>query len=115
MDHCLFYIFPISLLLSIFYLSATNVAYLKDTAQSSTFYDTDWPGFNFNSSLAVDGDYRLTGLTLPGFCTHTDYESGWWAVNLGDVYSITDVVIYGRNDVNGNNYFHLVDVQCHSC
>ena len=56
----------------------------------------------FNSKLAVDGKIMTKSIASRPKCAHTIGESqDWWAVDLGDIYQITNVVIYGRTDCCG--------------
>ena len=56
----------------------------------------------FNSKLAVDGKIMTKSIASGLKCTHTkDVSQDWWAVDLGDIYQITNVVIYGRTDCCG--------------
>ena len=54
----------------------------------------------YGASLAVDGDI---GPDLGGeHCSHPDNENSqpaWWSVDLGDLYQITDIVFFARNDL----------------
>ncbi|CAC5408267.1 unnamed protein product [Mytilus coruscus] len=71
-----------------------EVARNKPTKQSTNLDD-----FIRLSKNAVDGDYSQW-MTSSDNCTHTAYgnEPSWWAVDLGAVYDIGDVIIYGRAD-----------------
>ena len=56
----------------------------------------------FNSKLAVDGKIMTKSIASGPKCTHTiGVSQDWWAVDLGDIYQITHVVIYGRTDCCG--------------
>ena len=68
-----------------------NLAYQKNTSQSSTFTD------NGASGHAVDGDSNalLTG----GSCAHTlDEKQPWWRVDLGTVELVNEVYVVNRGD-----------------
>ena len=67
-----------------------NLALGKNTSQSSTTHSGD-------SSRAVDGN--TNGSYSNNSVTHTAEGIGeWWQVDLGDVYSIEDIVIFNRTD-----------------
>ncbi|XP_063446575.1 fucolectin-3-like [Mytilus trossulus] len=72
-----------------------EVARHKPTKQS-----TNWSETSGLSGNAVDGEYTQHMTLSEQFCTHTHLEdkSSWWAVDLGAIYDITNVIIYGRND-----------------
>ena len=81
-----------------FTVSGINIALGKDTHQSSTKTPTQL----FDSKLAVDGKIKTKCIACGSRCTHTSNERHeWWAVDLGDIYQITNVVIYGRTDCCG--------------
>ncbi|XP_071169354.1 fucolectin-like [Mytilus edulis] len=76
-----------------------NVALNKESRQSSTHYEKGIPGV---SSLANDGN-KHQSLEIPYiqlFCTHTMVNelNYWWAVDLGQEYSINSVTIFNRLD-----------------
>ena len=69
-----------------------NLAYQKNTSQSSTFTA---------SGRAVDGDSntRWTG----GSCAQTlDEKQPWWRVDLGNVELVNEVYVVNRGDCCGN-------------
>ena len=71
-----------------------NLAYQKDTAQSSI-------GDQGVSSRAVDGNSntRWNG----GSCAHTlDEKQPWWRVDLGNVELVNEVYVVNRGDCCGN-------------
>ena len=71
-----------------------NLAYQKDTAQSSISNQGV-------SSRAVDGNSntRWKG----GSCTHTrDEEQPWWRVDLGKVELVNEVYVVNRGGCCGN-------------
>ena len=82
---------------------ADNVAFKKNTSQSSTLYYASFnhPYFLWESYLAVDGHKTrrstddVTSLPL---CSATQEEitPAWWQVNLVSTYEIQQVLIYGR-------------------
>ena len=41
-------------------------------------------------------------LFLSNSCSHTNSRSGesWWQVDLGKVYDIEEILVYGRTDTN---------------
>jgi hypothetical protein len=81
-----------------FTVSEINIALGKDTHQSSTKKPTKL----FYSKLAVDGKIKTKYITSGPKCIHTNEErQEWWAVDLGEIYQITNVVIYGRTDCCG--------------
>jgi hypothetical protein len=81
-----------------FTVSEINIALGKDTHQSSTKTPTKL----FYSKLAVDGKIKTKYIASGPKCTHTNEgRQEWWAVDLGDIYQITNVVIYGRTDCCG--------------
>ncbi|VDI74073.1 Hypothetical predicted protein [Mytilus galloprovincialis] len=49
---------------------------------------------------AVDGDYSQWMTSSAKHCSHTNLgdKSSCWAVDLGAIYDICSVIIYGRND-----------------
>ena len=72
-----------------------NIALHKDTSQSTTLVHRGW---NFESSLANDGNIdQMAGV---GGCAHTNADTpyAWWTVDFGDVYRISRVNIYARTD-----------------
>ena len=67
-------------------LDSSNLA-LKKPAFQSSLYEDNYP------SLAVDGNYG----TNYEQCSHTGYDTGaWWAVDLGQEYFVSEVVITNR-------------------
>ena len=87
-------------------VSTDHIAVGKPATQSST-------RFNGVASRAVDGD--TNGVYGAGSTTHTDNETGWWRVDLEDVYDITTINIHNRTDccsdrLNGASlYIGLID------
>jgi DNA relaxase NicK len=73
----------------------------KPTNQSSTYYTSEY-GYAL-SSLAVDGNRQTAMVQTNGYaCAQTVGQTSgdqWWIVDLGQIYSISKVVIYNRNDV----------------
>ncbi|XP_052100740.1 fucolectin-3-like [Mytilus californianus] len=77
------------------YCVAMNVAKHKQTTQSTFNADSIR-----KSAKAVDGDYEQNLVPSTG-CSHTDPHDDqrhWWAVDLGAIYAISNVVIFGRTD-----------------
>lgn len=73
-----------------------NLAYNKPATQSSTAFGGDaWKAVDGNT----DGNYG------GGSVSHTDWEPGWWQVDLQVLKNIGQVVIHNRTDCNGN-YLH---------
>lgn len=73
-----------------------NVAQHKQTTQSSTYNEG-----NTESENAVDGNYEQDMMLTMARCAHTAISSNqphWWAVDLGAIYTISHVVIFGRSD-----------------
>ena len=71
-----------------------NLAYQKDTAQSSIGAD----GF---SGRAVDGDSNTN--FNGGSCAHTRGEKQpWWRVDLGNVELVNEVYVVNRGDCCGD-------------
>ncbi|XP_063435917.1 fucolectin-1-like [Mytilus trossulus] len=91
------------ILLNIFILChglRDNVALYKDSRQSSTHYESGSPGSPF---LATDGNKQQVAYQPPFdqlFCTSTITNdlTCWWAVDLGQEYSINSVTIFNRLD-----------------
>jgi hypothetical protein len=82
-----------------------NLAFLKNATQSSN-YTVDYP-----ASRAVDGITTSGGTNM----SITVYGSQpWWQVDLGDVYPVDQINIYGRTDCctsqTGNFYLQTSDV-----
>ena len=74
-----------------------NLAYLKDTNQSSTYNDFRATGA---SSNAVDGDGNTN--FAGGSCAHTLYEKQpWWRVDLENVELVNEVYVVNRGDCCG--------------
>ena len=66
-----------------------NLAYNKQTSQSSTLYGGA-------SSRGVDG--KSTTNWRDNSCTHTDMEDkAWWRIDLGKVEHVTEVYIVNRD------------------
>ncbi|CAG2187478.1 unnamed protein product [Mytilus edulis] len=76
-------------------LATLEVAKYKPTKQSTN----EFPTGRFSSD-AVDGDYDQRLTDSHHACSHTDIgdEPSWWAVDLGAIYDISNVVIFGRAD-----------------
>ena len=71
-----------------------NLAYLKDTNQSSTFNHSRATGA---SSNAVDGNGNTN--FFDGSCAHTLPEKQpWWRVDLGNVELVNEVYVVNRGD-----------------
>ncbi|CAC5408265.1 unnamed protein product [Mytilus coruscus] len=72
-----------------------EVAKNKPTKQSSNAHP-----FYRHSQKAVNGEYSESMSLSIEFCSETSDESepSWWAVDLGAIYDISNVVIFGRND-----------------
>ena len=71
-----------------------NLAYLKDTSQSSTYNDPHATGA---SSNAVDGNSNTN--FNDGSCAHTLYEKQpWWRVDLENVELVNEVYVVNRGD-----------------
>ena len=71
-----------------------NLAYLKDTNQSSTYNDFRATGA---SSNAVDGNSNTN--FNDGSCVHTLHEKQpWWRVDLGNVELVNEVYVVNRGD-----------------
>ncbi|XP_071144177.1 fucolectin-1-like [Mytilus edulis] len=77
-------------------VNGQNIALGKPTKQSSDFYLGNIPQFSY---LAVDGSTsNQHRFDIPG-CTHTENElNSWWSVDLGAIYLISRVIIWGRKD-----------------
>ena len=72
--------------------SEENLAYLKDTNQSSTYSDADATGA---SSNAVDGNSNTN--FNAGSCAHTlNEKQPWWRVDLGKVELVNEVYVVNR-------------------
>ncbi|MEQ9307057.1 MAG: discoidin domain-containing protein, partial [Marinoscillum sp.] len=68
----------------------SNLAYLRETSQSST-------GYGGVSSRAVDGD--TDGQFTNNSVTHTNEQPNpWWQVQLDKEYNIGEVKVYNRTD-----------------
>ena len=75
-----------------------NLAYLKDTNQSSTYSDRFATGA---SSNAVDGNSNIN--FNDGSCVKTLKEKRpWWRVDLGNVELVNEVYVVNRGDCCGN-------------
>ena len=71
-----------------------NLAYQKDTAQSSI-------GAGGFSGRAVDGDSNTN--FNGGSCAHTRGEKQpWWRVDLGNVELVNEVYVVNRGDCCGD-------------
>ncbi len=68
---------------------AVNVALNKPATQSST-------RFGGVASRAVDGN------TNGNSFTHTDFEQGWWRVDLQDIYDISTINVFNRTTCCSN-------------
>ena len=74
-----------------------NLAYLKDTNQSSTFNHVRATGA---SSNAVDGNANTN--FFDGSCAHTLNEKRpWWRVDLENVELVNEVYVVNRGDCCG--------------
>ena len=82
-----------------------NLALNKAASQSLTLHWAVTPGkeFYWNASYAVDGEKERQERTKEyveshASCSGTNGEDwpSWWKVDLGAVYAISRVVIYGR-------------------
>ena len=84
-----------------------NVAVFKQTNQSSVLYNELHA---HAPSLATDGNVNQDA-TLGG-CAHTDDGDfdPWWTVDLGRVYLIGRIVIYGRTDCCGKYIFTMLNI-----
>lgn len=72
------------------FANISNLAYLRETSQSST-------GYGGESSRAVDGD--TNGLFMENSVTHTNEQPNpWWQVKLDKTYNIGEVKVYNRTD-----------------
>ena len=76
------------------------------TASQST---TDWGGV---SELAIDGN--TNGVYNDGSVTNTDrnFDNAWWEVDLGQLSTISEIVLWNRTDGWGdrlNNFEILLD------
>ncbi|VDI58887.1 Hypothetical predicted protein [Mytilus galloprovincialis] len=71
-----------------------EIAKNKPTKQSSSDH------FIRHSQNAVNGDYTQWMSSSTEFCSETinANEPSWWAVDLGAIYDISNVVIFGRTD-----------------
>ena len=87
-----------------FYLSVgTNIAFEKRTKQSSQEHSR-------HSEFAVDGDFSTNVHTAN--CAHTEFENQpWWVVDLGRIYTVTQVVVYGRTDCCGKLTVNVFFIQ----
>ena len=71
-----------------------NLAYLKDTNQSSTFNLGDATGA---SSNAVDGNSNID--FFGGSCAQTRFEKQpWWRVDLENVELVNEIYVVNRGD-----------------
>ena len=82
-------------LMYIYHIFTENVAYGKNATQSETYV---FRGHSTSACAAVNGRtgslYTVIGEKN---CVHTaDAPGGWWLVDLGRKYTITDVTIYNR-------------------
>ena len=72
-----------------------NIAYQKNTSQSSTISD------NGTSGHAVDGNSNTQW--NGGSCAHTNAEKQpWWRVDLGNVELVNEVYVVNRGDCCGD-------------
>ena len=82
----------------------TNLALTGIATQSST----GWGGL---AGRAIDGN--TDGSWYDNSVTHTDYEQGWWKVDLNNTYSLEKIVIWNRTDCCGerlsNFYVSVLD------
>ena len=80
-----------------------NIAAGKSASQSSTYGTA-------SAGLAVDGN--TDGVFNNGSVNHTNSDSqAWWQVDLGGVYTLTDVQVWNRTDCCGvrvSNFYILV-------
>lgn len=76
-------------------LTEENVALNKETKQVSTFENNVT---YFGPQLGNDGNLKQDAGN--GGCAHVSYPEpvSWWTVDLGRVYNITMITIYGRTD-----------------
>ena len=51
-------------------------------------------GWSGESDRAVDDE--TDGNYWSGSCSHTNDEDPWWAVDLGNTYEVTSVVVFNR-------------------
>ena len=80
-------------------LSAANIALGKDSRQSTT------KDVRF-ASLATDGNLEQV---VTRECTHTKpLQNSWWAVDLGGIYAVSHVAIWGRTDTWSKYYSNLL-------
>ena len=71
-----------------------NLAYQKNTDQSSTYSDGDATGASGN---AVDGNSNTN--FNEGSCAHTlDEKQPWWRVDLGNVELVNEIYVVNRGD-----------------
>ncbi|KAJ8038259.1 Sushi, von Willebrand factor type A, EGF and pentraxin domain-containing protein 1 [Holothuria leucospilota] len=82
-----------------------NHALNKQAYQDSTFFDGD-------ANRAVDGNTNGSYMTGES-CSHTrpDTRNHWWYVDLGSSISVSEVVIYNRQD--GNHHTRLLNAKVH--
>ncbi|MBA5249172.1 MAG: discoidin domain-containing protein [Gammaproteobacteria bacterium] len=74
------------------YATDVNLALNKHATQSSNYH-----GQLYHAPMAVNGD-NIDGWNDHNF-THTLYEQGaWWQVDLGDIKTINQIIIYNRKD-----------------
>ncbi|MBO9489738.1 discoidin domain-containing protein [Endozoicomonas sp. G2_1] len=72
----------------------TNLALTGTASQSTTL---SFPGFDFSADQAIDGN--TSGNVGDNSLSHTDLASqGYWEVDLGEVKTIDNVVIWNRTD-----------------
>ncbi|VDI69346.1 Hypothetical predicted protein, partial [Mytilus galloprovincialis] len=88
-----------------------NIALNKGTSQSSTYLF--WSNLKpAASSYAVDGNRQQFDSDPDGgpFCAHTNTNEAnyWWAIDLGQVYTINIITIYNRGDCCG---YRLTDFE----
>ncbi len=79
--------------------STTNLAWNKNTSQSSTLTAN---GITGNASKAVDGNTNGVYFTNPSSASSVSATNNssqpWWQVDLGDSYSIEQIKVYNRTD-----------------
>ena len=73
----------------------TNVALNKLATQSSTYINAS--EYTYGPEKAVDGD--INGLSNGNSFTHTlNQQNAWWEVDLGEVYKLSSINLWGRSD-----------------
>ncbi|XP_052811183.1 fucolectin-like [Mya arenaria] len=76
--------------LSIQYADTRNVALGKPAYQTDTYFDNVE---YLSAERAVDGN-----TSADNSCSHTSSFDAVWSVDLGDIYQVSSVTIYNRND-----------------